>query len=159
VFEDGIASLGEGGEGRVPRSEALGGGAEEGETRDKLKSVGAATHQLVERNAAGELLADGAGDFIVAGPEERVSEVIARFRQIADRVGLGRRRTAETFDLREDVPDPVTGFASPANLRQRDVVTGRDAGLGFVKAFKISARALPRSTGLRIRVVANLLNL
>jgi hypothetical protein len=42
--------------------------------------------------------------------------------------------TAEAGELREDVPDPVAGFASPANLRQRGVVAGGGTGLGLMKA-------------------------
>ena len=62
----GIAALHEGVEGWVFASEGLRGGVEEGDAGDQLESVGAATHQVFERTAAGELLADGAGDFFVA---------------------------------------------------------------------------------------------
>lgn len=134
LHEDGIAAFRERIEGRIIAGEALGGSAEEGEAGDELESVGAATHQLFERVAAGELLADGAGDFFVAGAEEGVAQVIAGFRQTAERIGAGGGGSAEAFDLREDVPDPVAGFASPANLRQRDVVTRRRAGLSVVEA-------------------------
>jgi hypothetical protein len=47
----------------------LGGGAEQGEAGDEFERVGATTHQVFERTAAGELLADGAGDFFVAGAD------------------------------------------------------------------------------------------
>lgn len=140
-FEDGIATLGKGVERGGLASEALGGGAEEGEAGDELESVGAATHQVFERTAAGELLADAAGDFFVAGAEERVAQVLAGFRQIADRVGAGGGGTAEAFELREDVPDPVAGFAPQANLRERGVVAGGEAGLGDVKAVEAPATA------------------
>ena len=134
--EDGVAALRERVKGRVLASEILGGGAEEGDAGGELESVGSAPHQLFERTAVGELIVDGAGDFFVAGAEERIAQVVAGFRQIAERVGAGRRRTAEAFELREDVPDPVAGFASPANLSQRRVVAGRGTGLGFVKSFE-----------------------
>ena len=111
----------------------LGSGAEEGEAGDKLESVGAAAHQLFERNAAGELVADGAGDFFVAGAQHRVAQVFAGFGQIAQRIGAGGGGTAEAFELREDVPDPMAGFASPANLRESGVVAGGWAGLGGVE--------------------------
>jgi hypothetical protein len=75
--------LREGVESWVVNSEALGGGAEEGETGDELKSIGAATHQIFDRTTIAELLADGAGDFFVAGAEERVAQVSAGFRQVA----------------------------------------------------------------------------
>ena len=58
--------------------------AEEGEAGDELQGVDAAAHQVFERGAAGELVADGGGDFFVAGAEERVAQVIAGFREIAD---------------------------------------------------------------------------
>lgn len=124
VLQKGVAIAGE----------ALGGGAEEGEAGGELESVGAATHQVFERDAVSELLADSAGDFFVAGAKERVAQVLAGFRQIAERVGAGGGGTTEAFDLREDVPDPVAGFAPPANLRERGVVTRGGAGLGFMKA-------------------------
>jgi hypothetical protein len=92
--EDGIESLPERGEARVLAGEALRGGAEEGEAGDELKSVGAAPHQVFEVAAAGELLADGAGDLFVAGAEKRVAQVIAGFCQITDRIGAGGRGTA-----------------------------------------------------------------
>lgn len=87
LSEDGIAALREGIEGRIIASETLGGGAEEGEAGDELESVGPATHQVFERDAAGELVADGCGDFFVAGAEERVAQVFAGFRQIAEGIG------------------------------------------------------------------------
>jgi len=133
-IEDGIAELSEGVEGRVFASEALGGGAEEGEAGDELESVDAATHQVFERTTTGQLLADGAGDFFVAGAEERVMQILAGFRQIAERIRAGGGGTAEAFDLREDVPDPMADFASIANLRERGVVADGGAGLGGVKA-------------------------
>jgi hypothetical protein len=61
---------------------------------------------------------------------------LAGFRQIAERIRAGGGGTTETFDLREDVPDPVAVFASPANLSERGVVARRVAGLGFVEAFE-----------------------
>lgn len=85
LFQDGIAALREGIQGGLLVGEALGGGAEEGEAGGELESVGAATHQVFEREAGGELLADGAGDLFVAGAEERVAEVLVGFRQIVDR--------------------------------------------------------------------------
>ncbi len=48
----------------------------------------------LEREAAGELVADGGGDFFVAGAEERVAQIIARFREITDAILLGRRGAA-----------------------------------------------------------------
>ncbi len=45
-----------------------------------LRGVDAAAHQVCEREAAGELVADGGGDFFIAGAEERVAQVSARFR-------------------------------------------------------------------------------
>ncbi len=59
--------------------------------------------QIFERGAAGELVADGGGDFFVAGAEERVAQIIARFREIADGVLLGHRGATEGGELREDV--------------------------------------------------------
>ena len=141
MFEDGIAALGEGAETRIVASEGLRGGAEESEAGDELESVGAAAHQIFEQPAAGELLADGAGDFVVAGAEERVAQVLAGFHQIAECVGARRGGAAEAFDLREDVPDPVTGLASPPNLRERGVVACRAAGLGGVEALHAHALA------------------
>lgn len=134
--KDEVASLREGVEARVLGSEAPGGGAEEGNAGDQLESVCAATHQVFERTAAGELLADGAGDFFVTRAEGRVAQVSAGFLQIAERVGARGGGTAEAFDLREDVPDPVTGFATPANLGERGVIAGGGAGLGEVEAGK-----------------------
>jgi len=81
--------------GVVVAGKALGGGAEECEAGDKLESVGAATRQLFERTAVGQLLGDGADDFFVARAEERVAQISAGFRQIADRIGAGGRGTAE----------------------------------------------------------------
>ncbi len=120
-------------ESRIFASKALGGGAEEGEAGDELEGIGAAAHQVFERDAAGELVMNGAGDFFVAGAKERIAQVIAGFRQIADRVGAGGGGTAEAFELREDVPDPMAGFAPAANLGQGDVVAGGGAGLGGVE--------------------------
>lgn len=139
LFEDGIAALHKRVEGWVLSSDAPGSGAEEGEAGDELESIGAATHQVFERTAGGELVADGAGDFFVAGAEERIAQVLAGFRQIADRISAGGGGTAEAFDLREDVPDPVAGFAPSANFGKRGVVARRAAGLGFVKAFEAHA--------------------
>jgi hypothetical protein len=51
----------------VLADKTLGSGAEEGEVGDELESVGATAHQVFERNAAGESIADGARDFLVAG--------------------------------------------------------------------------------------------
>lgn len=136
LFEDRIAALREEIESRIFAAEALGSSAEEGEAGDELEGVGAPTHQLFEGTAAGELVADGAGDFFVAGAEERVAQVFAGFRQIAKRIGARDVGMAEAFNLRKDVPDPVAGFASPANLRQRRIVAHRRAGLGLVKAFE-----------------------
>ena len=136
MLKDGIAALRDGVEARVFASQTLGGGAEEGETGDELESIGAATHQVFERAATVELLADSAGNFLVASAEKRVVQILAGFRQIADGVGAGGGGTAEAFDLRNDVPDPVTGFASPTNLRERGVVAGRGVGLGGVEAFE-----------------------
>ena len=65
---------------RVLASEVLGASAEEGEAGDEFESVGAAAHQLFERMAAGEFVTDGAGDFFVAGAEERVAQILAGFR-------------------------------------------------------------------------------
>ena len=83
---------------RIAVGQTLRRGAEEGEAGDELEGVDAAAHQVFERKAAGELVADGGGDFFVAGAEERVAQVIARFREIADarisqpsRSGRGRR--------------------------------------------------------------------
>jgi hypothetical protein len=134
LHEDGIEALRERSEGGVLACEALGGGAEESEAGDQLESVDTATHQVFERNAAGELLADGAGDFFVTGAEERVAKVLAGFRQIAERKGARGRGTAKAFDLREDVPDPVTAFAPAPNLRERGVVARGGTGLGLMKA-------------------------
>ena len=134
--EEGVAELGKRLESRVVASDALGGGAEEGEAGSEFESIDAAAYQSFERTAAIELLADGASDFFVAGAEERVAQVIAGFRQIADRIRAGSGRTAEAFDLREDVPNPVAGFAAPANLRERDVVAGGAAGLGVMKTIE-----------------------
>lgn len=69
LLEDGIAALHEGFEGRVLASRRSA-AARKGEGGENLESVGAATHQIFEREAAGELLADGAGDFF---PEARRS--------------------------------------------------------------------------------------
>ena len=134
LFEDQIAAFREGIERWIRSSETLGGGAEEGEAGDELENVGAVAHQLREQHAAGELLADGAGDFFVAGAQERVAQVIAGLRQIADRISASGGGTAEAGDLREDVPDPMVGFAAPANLRERGFVAGGGAGLGGVEA-------------------------
>lgn len=139
--EDGIAALREGGERRILACESLGGGAEEGEAGDELEGVGTAARKVFNLTAAGELGADGAGDFFVAGAEERVAQVVAGFRQIAEGVGAGDGGSAEAFDLREDVPDPVAGFAPPANLRERGVVAGGGVGLGGVEALQAHALA------------------
>jgi hypothetical protein len=141
LCEERIAALREGTEARVFANEALGGGAEEGEAGDELESVGAAAHQVFEGEAAGELVADGAGDFFVAGAEERVAQILASFRQIAERVGAGGGGTAEAGELREDVPNPMAGFAAAANLRERRVVAGGGTGLGVVEAEERSATA------------------
>ena len=37
-------------------------------------------------------------------------------------------------ELREDIPDPMAGFTTAANLRERDVVAGVRVSLGFVEA-------------------------
>jgi len=121
LVENGIAALSEGAEDRILSSEALRGGAEEGEAGDELESVGAATHQVFEPTAAGELLADSAGNFLVAGAEERVAQVIAGFRKIANGIGAGGGGTAEAFDLRENVPDPVARFVYKAKWDLRNV--------------------------------------
>lgn len=80
------------------------------------------------------MVADGGGDFFVAGAEERVAQVIARFREIADGVLLGHRGAAEADELREDIPDPMARFAPAANLRERGFVAVRRVSLGFVEA-------------------------
>jgi hypothetical protein len=133
LLKDGITELGEEAESLIVASETLSGGAEESEAGDELESVGAAAHQFFERSTARQLVVHGAGDFFVAGAEERVAQVVAGFRQIADRISAGSGRTAEAFDLREDVPDPVTRFAPPTNLGERRVVAGCGTGLGFVE--------------------------
>jgi len=132
--EKGIEELNRRLESRVRARKALCGGAEQGEAGDQFEGVGAAAHQVFECPTASELFADGAGDFFVAGAEERVAQVLAGFSQIAERIGAGGGGTAEAGELREDVPNPVAGFSPPANLRQRCVVARRAAGLGFVKA-------------------------
>lgn len=53
LLEDGIAALRERVEGWVVASEALGGGAEEGETGGELESVDVAADQVFERETAG----------------------------------------------------------------------------------------------------------
>ncbi len=73
---------------RVLAGKALGGGAEEGEAGDELECVGAAAHQLFERTAGCELLADGAGDFFVAGAEDPPSLKLRRGR---GEIGLSSR--------------------------------------------------------------------
>lgn len=115
--ENGIAALGHGVEDRVLAGDALGGGAEEGEAGDEFESVGSAAHQIFERNAAGELVADGAGNFFVAGAQQRVAQVLADFREVADRIRARGGGTAEAFELREDVPDPMADLASSADFR------------------------------------------
>ena len=87
--EKGITALREGAEGRVFAGQVLRRGAEEGETGGELEGVDTAAHQVFERSAALKLLVDGADDFFVAGTEERIAEVSAGFRQIAEGIGAG----------------------------------------------------------------------
>ena len=51
------------------RREPLGGGAER-EAGDELEGVEATAHQVFERDAAGEWVADGGRDFFIAGSED-----------------------------------------------------------------------------------------
>jgi len=134
--EDGIAALDERYETWVLAREALGGGAEKGEARDEFEGVGAATHHLFERDAAGELVAGGAGDFFVAGADPPSLKLRRGGGRSACRaVALAKAGgTAEAGELREDVPDPVAGFASPVNLLERGVVAGGGASLDCVEA-------------------------
>jgi hypothetical protein len=70
-------------------------GSKEGEAGDELEGVEAATHRIFGRDAAGELVADGGGDFFVAG------------------VGAGGGGSTEAFELREEIPDPMGWFFRP----------------------------------------------
>jgi hypothetical protein len=64
--------------------------------------------------------------------------------------------TAQTGELRKDVPDPVAGFASPANLGERGLVAGGGAGLGVVEAGQGVERSDARGKSRRSDVAATM---
>ena len=75
LAKNGIVAFRDGVEGWVVVRGGVSRGAEEGEAGDELEGVDTAAHQLFEREAAGDLVADGGADFFVAGAEERVAQV------------------------------------------------------------------------------------
>jgi hypothetical protein len=112
--------------------------AEERHRRHNLPRVDRRPHNGSQASAPLiELRRHRARDIEQPVPEEIIVEIRACLWLTVNAVPLGHHRLAETYQLRKDVPNPMTALASNLHLRECEVKTAVWIALRDLEARKI----------------------
>ena len=116
--KDGITTAGQGVRCFVAQLRSC--GVKEREAGSEFEGIGWSAHQALDGNTGLQLLRHSRGDFFVAGAQNRIAEIFARFVEVPDAEKLRGSRTAKSSELGKDIPNPMAAFSAGTHLRQRD---------------------------------------